>query len=380
MRPAGTALAVSAALFVALATPAGAATTVGSSLRQRANLYVRCSSDCTAVQTVRPGGTGLTLPVDGVITRWRVRAATMGSVRLRIIRREDGGGYTSLAAGDWVRLDRPHQPGHDILYEFPVRLPVHAGDTIALDRDPRAGGIFHYYGTNTSYAAAVFSPALADSGADVQPTSSDAGRELLLNADVEKDADGDGFGDESQDNCPTIPNDQTDKPCSTPTPGAGATPEGPTSTPIATTPPTRGQGSQGPPVAGEPGIDKNAQRHRMRRGTRAAPPAPSATTRGHERPRSPRPTPKPEGPATDRHEASPAPRDTPVTHSRPHKRHDQAPVRPAPRQPTAPSGKSHDRQPARSAPKPTHRNAGRHGGKPSRPVPPAPPAPVWHHH
>jgi hypothetical protein len=175
-------------------------------LRVRANLFVRCKSECSALQSARPGGAGLVIPEDGVITRWRVRAATQGTIRLRIIRREEDGGYSSVTTGPQVTLDRPHRAGQDVLYEFPARIPVHAGDTIGLDRDAKAGGIFHSYGTNTAYAIAVFAPPLADSARDVHPTAGSAGQELLLNADIEKDADADGFGDESQENSPTIPN------------------------------------------------------------------------------------------------------------------------------------------------------------------------------
>ncbi|MEA2375535.1 MAG: hypothetical protein QOD53_1998, partial [Thermoleophilaceae bacterium] len=45
------------------------------------------------------------------------------------------------------------------------------------------------------------------------PDSESHGNELLLNADVEPDQDADGFGDDSQDNCPSIPNDQRTNPC-----------------------------------------------------------------------------------------------------------------------------------------------------------------------
>src|SRR6476659_7376526 len=159
MRRGGALLIAIVATAALMPASADAATTVGSSLRQRANLYVRCASNCTAVQSARPSGAGLTIPSDGVITRWRVRAATLGQVRLRILRPDADGGYTAVAASDPVRLDRPHQPGQDVLYEFPVRITVHAGDTIGLDRDAKAGGIFHTYGTNTTYAVATFAPA-----------------------------------------------------------------------------------------------------------------------------------------------------------------------------------------------------------------------------
>src|SRR4051794_9384893 len=219
----GVALLVAAGSLLA-AAPAQASTTVGSSLRQRANLYVRCATTCTELQTARPGDTGVRIPVDGVITRWRLRAATLGSVRLRVLRPTSGGAYETAGLGELQRLRQSHRPGQDVLYTFTARIAVRQGDRIALDHDRTAGGIFHSYGQVTSYAAATFNPAPADAAAT--PTSTAIGRELLLNADIEHDADGDGFGDETQDNCPQIANDQADNPCPPGTAPAPAPGEG----------------------------------------------------------------------------------------------------------------------------------------------------------
>jgi hypothetical protein len=382
MRAAIRALALTVVLVAAVPAYAQAATTVGSSLRQRANLYIRCPGSCTAVQTARPGGLGLSIPTDGIVTRWRVRAATLGMVRLRILRAEPGGGYSAIGQSDWFRMDRPHEPGHDILYEFPAQIVVHAGDVMALDRDAKAGGIFHSYGDNNSYAAADFSPALADDAFDVKPTSSAPGRELLMNLDVEKDDDGDTFGDESQDNCPTVPNDQSTKPCSTPTPEPTG-PTGPTSTPIDVTPQPHNQGSAGPPVAGERPISKSKRRHRNRRRARSGPPRSSDPQRTHGRKPGPRSAPrKPAQHDTDGHARRPSARPTPVSRERSGSGHDPASPRPKPPTPRTPSSERHDRQSPRQAPRTQNkREAQRHRTRTgARPAPHAPPEPGWRHH
>jgi hypothetical protein len=103
-----------------------------------------------------------------------------------------------------------------VLYEFPARIPVSSGDLLALDRTRRAGGVFHGYAGDASRRAAQFDPLLALDAVGVDPSATGIGRELLLNADVEADKDGDGFGDETQDNCPSVANDQTDNPCPRP--------------------------------------------------------------------------------------------------------------------------------------------------------------------
>src|SRR3954462_14178643 len=112
MRAGIRALALAGLLAACVPAYAQAATTVGSSLRQRANLYIRCGGDCTAVQSARPGGAGLSIPSDGVVTRWRGRAATMAMVRRRLLHSEPDGGYASAASSDWFRMGRPHEPGH----------------------------------------------------------------------------------------------------------------------------------------------------------------------------------------------------------------------------------------------------------------------------
>ena len=101
---------------------------------------------------------------------------------------------------------------------------MRTGDLIAIDRDRRASVVFHLTGSSADQLIG-FDPALP-AGRTLPQTSNRPAVELLANADVEPDADGDGFGDETQDNCPTIPNDQTTNPCAqtgqvAPTPGSG---------------------------------------------------------------------------------------------------------------------------------------------------------------
>jgi hypothetical protein len=209
---------VASLLAVVLLAPAGAqaSTTIGSSLRQRANLFTRCDAvaagACTELQA-QAGAARLAAPAEGVISRWRVRASTLGGARLRVLHPAADGALSVVDTTGWVELDRRHGPGADVRYEFPARISVLAGDVIALDRTRRAGGVFHTYGADASWRAAQFDPLLALDAAGAQPSSVGIGRELLLNADVENDRDNDGFGDETQDNCPTIANDQTDNPC-----------------------------------------------------------------------------------------------------------------------------------------------------------------------
>jgi hypothetical protein len=81
---------------------------------------------------------------------------------------------------------------------FSARVPVKAGDIIGLD--DQTGAQLFASGTGVTTAAYYFQPFL---GAFAHAPTKRANRELLVNADVEADVDGDGYGDETQDLCPS---------------------------------------------------------------------------------------------------------------------------------------------------------------------------------
>lgn len=184
---------------LALAAPAGAVTTIGSDL-SRAPDSKACGPgavSCTAF-TGDPatGGPLAKAPSDGVVVRWRVRSATsVPAAKLNLIRPVGSGRYESAGTSDSQAL--PAGTG-----VFPARVKIAAGDTIGLDQSSDA----QVFATAPSDVY-TFTPALS-SGSSIPMKSS--GKELLLNADVEPDADGDGYGDETQDQCPTDPSRATE--------------------------------------------------------------------------------------------------------------------------------------------------------------------------
>src|SRR3954471_6450645 len=92
---------LTAALVLALPTGAEAAKTIGSPLTEPANYFTACNADpdppdaCTVIQTASPN-TKLASPIDGVVTRWRVRAISTGTVTLRILRPNADGTFTAI--------------------------------------------------------------------------------------------------------------------------------------------------------------------------------------------------------------------------------------------------------------------------------------------
>ena len=204
------------------AEPAAADVTVGSALGARADLVTSCRSPggCTAA-AAGLGGRPVAIGADGVIVRWRIRAATRGTAALRVLRPEAGGAYASVGAGPRQLLAKRPRAGRDAAYVFAVRIPVQRGDRLAVDLGRGPAGVYHLR-REAGFATLGFEPAITGDQPRVATSALD-GAELLINADVELDADGDGFGDETQDNCPTIPNDQTTNPCpSTAVPPSGS--------------------------------------------------------------------------------------------------------------------------------------------------------------
>jgi hypothetical protein len=130
-------------------------------------------------------------------------------------------------------------------FSIPARVPVATGDTVGFDfatatgshafPDPLSAGCF-----NGGFAF-FYNPHLVDGAAPQAPQNGTNSCELLVNATVEPDADNDGYGDETQDQCPT--DASTHGPCPT---GTTTTPT--TTTPTTTTPPPP------PPCAGKTGL------------------------------------------------------------------------------------------------------------------------------
>ena len=176
---------------------AGAAVTVGSDLSRPADAdAIDCAERCTFMQGQLPGAD--VSPSAGVIVRWRVRAANTEPVQLRIVRRSEDGTTVTASSG----LFSPS--GGDAVDTIPARLPVGPGDRFALDQDGTQA--LHALTPGSGARLAAYDPALPDSpGKTTSLARFHDDLELLVNVDVERDRDGDGFGDETQDACPSDP-------------------------------------------------------------------------------------------------------------------------------------------------------------------------------
>lgn len=214
-----TALAVAATALLALPASGMAAETFGSQLVNSPN-YGACddpptplTAPCSWVSYIHPSapnGDPYTggAPNDGVITKFRIRANGPGaSVTFRVadltIAPPDSAQASAVGTGPTVTI-----AGLGEVEEFSGRLPIKKGNQLAIDTST-AAAIYETGGNEFSYG---YGPALVDGAA--ASSSSAAHGELLVAATVEADADGDGYGDETQDRC--VKENGSDDGCPTP--------------------------------------------------------------------------------------------------------------------------------------------------------------------
>jgi hypothetical protein len=187
---------------VLLTVPAGAsAATFGSNLSDPVANTLNCSAfpdGCTTSfgLTLPPGSVatnGLTAPFSGVIVRWRLKTGTgVPPTKLRVLR---PGNSTTRGA---IATSATVTPEPSTTNTFDTQLPVQAGDAIGIDSQ------FPPFATVAGPEIRYIGGTLVDGGAPAASTGF-ANSVLLLNADVEADVDGDGYGDETQDLCKAEP-------------------------------------------------------------------------------------------------------------------------------------------------------------------------------
>jgi hypothetical protein len=146
-----------------------------------------------------PGSPSYETP-DGVLTRWRFHSSTdvpAGAVRLKIFRHTGTGlAYEVLAESSPKTLDP------DTAYEFNERIPVNAGDLLGLTAiaDAEVGITTP---STPGNQIAQFGGGDIPVGQTGTATIAWPNLRVSVAATVESDADNDGYGDDTQDACPT---------------------------------------------------------------------------------------------------------------------------------------------------------------------------------
>lgn len=163
-----------------------------------------------------PGAANVTVPADGVITRWRLRDSVGANFTLRVLRHVSGDDYTFISSSAPATGTDPG------IATFPTQQPVKAGDYIAVSWDGTQGlgGIDGASGAAFEAFDGIPPDGTTATGTLFGPNTTEA----FFNADVEADADNDGFGDETQDKCVGVPGPNAGCPPPPPPPPPDTTP------------------------------------------------------------------------------------------------------------------------------------------------------------
>jgi hypothetical protein len=201
----------SAVLFATLAAPAGAGAAV--SLGQTGAPNLACGGQFYLIQSATDGPPSYAVPPGpyGVITSWSTQgfdgAEGPGTGRLFVWR-------PTAAPNQFIYVDstRPEIFVAGIVRTFAARLPVQVGDVLGMlaPQPCLLGGPGQPVGDQVRYFPSTIEPT---KGSTQTTTVVKSGFRILIAANVEPDFDRDGFGDETQDQCPT--NATTQGPCPT---------------------------------------------------------------------------------------------------------------------------------------------------------------------
>lgn len=193
---------VSASFLLLAAPTAGASQTVGEDFVVSGGACgTPLSNPYMAVQTGSPGNS-YAAPFDGVLTSWKAETNAWGTATLKVVRLGSGTSFTVLAQ------DGPRASGPT---SYPIRVPVRQGDVLGL-----------FFPAQTQCPGGDSAPSTYSYGTvvgDVAPGPGSFGLtaqsfKFPVTAQIEHDADGDGYGDETQDGCPT--DATTQGPCPVP--------------------------------------------------------------------------------------------------------------------------------------------------------------------
>jgi hypothetical protein len=145
-------------------------------------------------------GASTALPFDGVVVRWRVLSSHSDNFRVRILSPEGGSGLKVLSSSAVESVSVTPSPPIGKVTSFATRLPIPAGSYVGLASPTQA---LAPIALNVSGASATEYHDAADGSVISAPGTARAWK-VAYDADIEPDADHDGYGDISQDSCPSI--------------------------------------------------------------------------------------------------------------------------------------------------------------------------------
>ena len=206
-----------------LAAPASgqAAVTLGTvaNAPNGATTEQSCPAGCTFVPVSYVSGALVSSPFDGVITKWRVFADNYTyTARLRVIGHPNAGTYIPKRTGVTHNNVFGNLSASAFTNDPPLRID--AGEIIGVTLTGASGKVVVERSGLGSFDGST--GITWTDGNTYGPPANQPNWELELEATVEPDADHDGFGDETQDLCPTNASTQAACPPAAPgSPGSG---------------------------------------------------------------------------------------------------------------------------------------------------------------
>jgi hypothetical protein len=176
------------------ASAANGAVVIGQTAPGATNL---CGTGNSA-QSSEAGPPSYVIPTAGVITAWQHKAHASGGDGRLLVWKGPPVSPLTLAGRSAVETFAGEQ-----LQSFATRVPVSAGDVLGLRVHSMNAGCTFFTGAGDTAIARGGAPDIAP-GESMMTTSTLPNQRVNVSATLEPDADNDGYGDESQDACPTI--------------------------------------------------------------------------------------------------------------------------------------------------------------------------------
>jgi hypothetical protein len=164
-----------------------------------------CSASCLYLQTAL-GGASTIATSPGVIVRWRVLNGSSGNYRMYVLKDnpEGSGGmflaYRILGSSESEHVDAPLATTISKTSSFATRVPLPVGAYIGVAVPGGNLPSFQSSAGGQAKYSRVETPATPGATGVVGESHNGV---ILYDADVEPDVDADGYGDVSQDSCPS---------------------------------------------------------------------------------------------------------------------------------------------------------------------------------
>jgi hypothetical protein len=168
---------------------------------------------CVSVIASTDAQTSAAAPVSGVLVSWAAKSSSaMTGARLRVM--HDPAGTAASASAETVTYSGASEvvdvPGDSATHSFATRLPITQGDLIGLESSIAAQTFFYRPASGSSRKLRVYHGSPDGTSPGEGMLSAPAATQAIppLRATIEPDADHDGFGDETQDQCASDPSTQ----------------------------------------------------------------------------------------------------------------------------------------------------------------------------